>query len=114
MKTIPTPGPWEARLTQGQWTVTNPNAKRPRHPNWPGDGIEVCVCREAINGGGPGYGPRDLKTQDEAEADARLIAAAPDLLAALKKAERLLADMTGLNDTMLMDIRAAIAKAEGR
>lgn len=39
---------------------------------------------------------------------------APGLLAALKKAESLLTDMTGLSDTMLMDIRAAIAKAEGR
>jgi len=46
--------------------------------------------------------------------DARLIAAAPDLLAALKHATRM---MEGMDDPHFVDVlkqaRAAIAKAEG-
>lgn len=44
------------------------------------------------------------------EANARLIAAAPDLLEACEAAEKLLARYA-LNDSTLSDIRAAIAKA---
>jgi hypothetical protein len=76
-----TPGPWIAAIERGSWTVLNPNAPRPRHPRW-GNGVEVAVIRESINGGGEEWGPRYLKTMKECEADARLISAAPELLAA--------------------------------
>lgn len=58
----------------------------------------------------------------EAEANARLIAAAPDLLEALIEAEDILDDLTGADDLSddselhgtLRKVRAAIAKATGR
>ena len=66
-------------------------------------------------------------TDTEEEANARLIAAAPDLLEALKLAQSAVADFhSGMNTTrpseetrernerILGSIRAAIAKAEGR
>jgi len=55
-------------------------------------------------------------TQGEADANAALIAAAPDMLAALIKAEKELTGfqaMTGTPDAMLAEIRAAIAAATG-
>jgi len=48
-----------------------------------------------------------------AMADAKLIAAAPDLLAALKAMVKVDAE-DGADDEYLRDARAAIAKAEGR
>jgi hypothetical protein len=66
-------------------------------------------------------GPFTAIIENISEADARLIAAAPDLLAALKWAEAFLA--LALEDTeetrpydnaMLEQARAAIAKAEGQ
>lgn len=53
-----------------------------------------------------------VKWHDQDHANARLIAAAPDLLAQLKFALELLQDCTGLEDT-LEPIVDAIAKAEG-
>lgn len=55
----------------------------------------------------------------EAKANARVIAAAPDLLAVLRIAETLLGSVAyiatqGDTDTVLITIRAAIAKAEGQ
>ena len=47
------------------------------------------------------------------EANARLIAAAPDMLAVLKDVENALSVM-GKETTGLLRVRAAIAKAEGR
>lgn len=53
--------------------------------------------------------------RDQMEANARLIAAAPDLLEAAKKAEGVLADMKRGEgeDHVLSELHAAIAKAEG-
>jgi histidinol-phosphate/aromatic aminotransferase/cobyric acid decarboxylase-like protein len=51
-------------------------------------------------------------TLEEADANANLIAAAPDLLAALKRATALLARYPKHDDAW-RDCRAAIAKAEG-
>ena len=49
---------------------------------------------------------------ENAAADARLIAAAPDLLAALREMMSAMDD--GSDEPTLVDARAAIAKAEGR
>lgn len=50
-------------------------------------------------------------TSDQARANAHLIAAAPDLLAACKLAER---HHQGMHSEPGIALRAAIAKAEGR
>lgn len=49
----------------------------------------------------------------EWEANARLIAAAPEMLEALREAEKQLAVSAG-DSFALVEVRAAIAKAEGR
>jgi ParB-like chromosome segregation protein Spo0J len=57
------------------------------------------------------------RTDDEALANARLIAAAPDLLDALKWAERLMDDFSMISPLLADAVdkaRAAIAKAEGK
>jgi hypothetical protein len=67
------------------------------------------------------------KSHSETDANARLIAAAPELLAALKQCAELLDDYSDVNDgadggspvpnramSLLRDVEAAIAKAEGR
>lgn len=53
------------------------------------------------------------ETYDEALANARLIAAAPDLLSALKEALYAVTEIDNAHKS-LRRIRAAIAKAEGR
>jgi hypothetical protein len=80
------------------------------------DGWRVADCGTAFS-----------KSDDEMEANAHIIAAAPDLLEALKLAQSAVADFhSGMNTTrpseetcernerILGSIRAAIAKAEGR
>ena len=97
-----TPGPWQV----------DENAK--------GYDTEVAKC---IVWGpkGPGYGaiaytsPHEIPYSDGLQiADARLIAAAPDLLAALKRIFCVASvELTGRRDDVLEQARAAIAKAEG-
>lgn len=56
------------------------------------------------------------QTVERNQANARLIAAAPDLLAACERSVRLLGQREGTDavvDSALVQIRAAIAKAEG-
>ena len=55
-----------------------------------------------------------IVAQNASEDDARLIAAAPDLLAAAKLAETNLSPLYSSNHIVLMSLRAAIAKAEGK
>lgn len=92
--------------TPGPWRVANTNA-----------GLFV--------GGAPGkYGylaqVRHVRTNQDPMADARLIAAAPDLLAALENARNVLAglaigDLKSISpdSAALKQARAAIAKATG-
>lgn len=95
MTTKHTPGPWqfcESELRPGRYSI---------YANGP-----VAYCGDTTNEPGDG------------EANARLIAAAPELLAALDKAESFIAGFEGDElqegiDEMLSEIRAAIAKAEG-
>lgn len=101
-----TPGPWTVgRKLPGEGILISG-----------ADGAPVAVVADETTGYGQLYGL-------PADENARLIAAAPDLLEALKVAERLLTEHLGrlsvkthfheinqLENT----IRAAIAKAEGR
>lgn len=101
-----TPGPWLARRahfgSSGDYT---PYVSA-------GDSAKV-LCFMNLSGAYGGYAG---KTQ--AEADSRLFAASPDLLAELRKAESFIAGFEGdeLQEgiaELLAGIRAAIAKAEG-
>lgn len=94
-----TPGPWRVEQeTTGIWGACDPSDNSTR-----GMGYPIAECRTTPSGrwaSGPDY--------DEAEANARLIAAAPDLLAAL---EHILAGALSLPRFAEDEARAAIAKA---
>lgn len=95
-----TPGPWHR------------NIKPATHYNTIFSGRNTHVTRLAVEG----------KSEEEVEANCALIVAAPDMLAALREAVRVLeyaADVleapaaSHFRET-ISDARAAIAKAEGR
>ena len=95
-----TPGPWKAAMPVG-------------NPPFVGNESRVVVQKV-----GPLNGP-----QEESEANARLIAAAPELLAVLKQALPWVEDILdslvrvaerGAVRRLSTEIRATIAKAEGR
>ena len=79
----PTPGPWSADKWATGWTVSAPDS-------------HYSVCH--------------LEGCNNADANARLIAAAPDLLAALEKAADYMGEM-GYPEDILEHARAALAKA---
>ena len=81
--------------TPGPWVVDGSRVR--------GSGGRDWVCETS-----PG-GRFSKSVREENDADARLIAAAPDLLAACETAERLLLDGVGREK-----VRAAIAKARGK
>ena len=110
-KTKHTPGPWEYVKTTVQETGQRERINRivigtPRNKNG-----GRFVAAEII---GPWCGE-----EERHEADARLISAAPDLLAALEKTLKIVircGTETGPGDTTALAIesaRAAIAKAKG-
>jgi hypothetical protein len=84
------------------------------HPRFD-DGAEVCAiapvawCGVATTVGSSGDQSIDAA---EARANARLIAAAPDLLAALERLERLSWSALAPDDPVRVSARAAIAKAK--
>ena len=92
-----TPGPWEYNVnTQGRFRVFA--------------GTSEIVRALSTHG-------RRRLGKAEREANARLIAAAPGLLEALREAEDVLnaLDMSGYSQAdVLATVRVAIAKAEGR
>lgn len=117
--------------TPGPWTL---KAREPKYGGWEiGKTERVEVSMDAMTG-------RDLPPHDsfrrialvlgrmgadwnaESEKDARLIAAAPELLDALKEAQRIIRECyeeidsgyTDSDEIVMSQIRAAIAKAEGR
>ena len=100
-----TPGPWKAQLGQAHasWEVNQ---------HLPDGGLWSAVADVKANG----LGSRTVKPK-EAAANASLIAAAPELLAALKRLLPLWEEAIGY-EADYMDMadfaRAAIAKAEGR
>ena len=93
-----TPGPWEV--------IPGDTIRRPRLIRASGFTIAECFWNEHMEG--------------EPEANARLIAAAPELLAALKRALSVLQSECGHSASMIWfaeleaQALAAIAKAEGR
>ena len=93
-----TPGPWG--IPTSPWAV------------WAGD-QQIASCRWLDD-----YGDfsRECADSEEAHANARLIAATPDMYEALRVARIALAK-AGHHDglsAVLMEVDAAIAKAEGR
>ena len=90
----------EAKHTPGPWTM-----------GWEGAVREPGLGRPCV--GTTGYA--DWVGPHGSEADARLIAAAPDLLAALEHARARLVHTHGVNpnDGLHSEIDAAIAKATG-
>jgi hypothetical protein len=98
-----TPGPWQAidERPQGleRIVILGPPDARSKHRHGRCHIVEMR-----------GWNEKPGQTAEEVLADARLIAAAPELLAALKVARELL----DRNDIRRPEIDAAIAKAEGR
>lgn len=92
MSTKHTPGLWALSRTPTYWKVGDPRIKSRK-----GTRLIAAVSHANPN----------------AEADAKLIAAAPDLLAALQAVLNSCLDSQGLADAY-KQARAAIAKAEGK
>jgi hypothetical protein len=99
-----TPGPWAYALEHGP-NITEP----PRITT-------VARCASYVIGlpsESPGGNYRDGDPCGDEEADARLIAAAPDLLAALEFLDGCSAPMTSQQDECWKLVRSALAKARG-
>lgn len=92
-----TPGPWGVGAEGAGYPV---NAAQPK---WHGGGKAICACRPAN---------RTSEAYAEARANARLIAAAPDLLAVAQMVLDTASDTTP--PELLAAATAAVAKAEGR
>ena len=122
-----TPGPWRVDETKalgayGVWT----DYLHPSNPGDDGTGFPVEVC--SVVACGKGHKGQEIIDRQERDANARLMAAAPDLLAACKRAREVLgiqmaSDLRGFTreekDEIIRghidikEIDAAIAKAEG-
>ena len=92
-----TPGPWEVEHGSGYgelngWTIWNPN----------GDGYALAVAIGDV-----------VALHPHVEANARLIAASPDLLEALEGLEAYLRDTPHHNAVAAAHARKVIAKARG-
>ncbi len=101
-KATHTPGPWVARFTQHEWVVSSPVAGE--------YGQRIAITNDGDRG------------QDSNEANAHLIAAAPDLLAACQEAVNIRVPLvvaeslggSGISEDLASayaHMRAAIAKA---
>lgn len=99
MEMKPTPGPWYASQNDFYWSIESD------HPHFKYQTVADLVNSTCVV-------DKDGTEHDHGEANARLIAAAPDLLAALKEAQSRLREkgMLGVDDA----VSAVIAKAEGR
>ncbi len=111
MSTKFTPGPWEdkghdckrfqieSRTSSRallQWRKENPDKKQDAF-----NGVTVCRLGVHWNGSGEEFGPSQLIDEDEVSANAALIAAAPDLYAAVEMLldeVRILSHYGGLGD----------------
>jgi hypothetical protein len=102
-----------AAFTPGPWSATNHFADDSMSCNCAyvlSEGYAGGICKVAVdNGKAIGDGGNDAPPKDEAAANARLIAAAPELYAELEHARELL----GLQGVIVDAIDAALAKARG-
>jgi len=109
MKTKHTPGPWtrDGGNISGEWET--------------GEQVTIAITGVTRFCGDESGGPRDTRMKAENKANARLIAAAPELLAALKNLHALI-DTNALIESYnckgkaanaKIMIAAVIAKAEG-
>lgn len=89
MATQHTPGPWEMHYDHDGYTVNKETHEY--------DGLSAYIARVFDDVGDPG--------EEEGEANARLIAAAPDMLAALVRLEKA---------TTMDEVRDILAKARER
>jgi hypothetical protein len=89
----------ESKFTKGPWEV-NTLAGRPNSEVFSGDDVLICDCR-ATN---------VVMEPEEIEANAHLIAAAPDMYEALKR----VMENKWEPDKYLLNVLQAIDKAEGR
>lgn len=96
-----------SKHTPGPWRIAHPKLTGRRQE---GDRLIVGPDNEHVAEAFQ-YQSHTLTDSKQSDANARLIAAAPDLLAALKWIER-----DCVNDTpeMWMAVKAAIAKTEGK
>jgi len=94
-------------FTPGPWAVNPVNAQVDTFAG----GAPLAVCKLLW--------PTDLRSEEETEANARLIAAAPDLYAALNLLHDEIADyiainnLGALNNSSLRMARAALSRARG-
>jgi len=99
-----TPGPWVPFFVDwNEWKINAPNGDPTiGHSSW--QGLAVV------------YGCDEVRTGPQvAEANARLISAAPDLLAHLQFAVKLLSGLPAIGGTAQVEaMRAAIAKTTGK
>lgn len=113
MTTKHTPGPWRVDETKalgayGVWT------DYATHPGHDGAGYPSLVCSMVPT-------VKSEITREQRDANARLIAAAPDLLAACQESLAfiseidfaLLAELLDGRDSLLERLQAAVAKAKG-
>lgn len=114
-----TPGPWAVGHWSGQCNLSHAGTT---HHHGPSHATDPCVYTKVLCHGYGGIAAVDggmvaQSTYDGMEAtaeDLRLMAAAPDLLAALQTAEMAMLGYTHRNEVIvkaLKDARAAIAKA---
>jgi hypothetical protein len=109
-----TPGPWEISGDEEGWTIRMGTALAD-------DGRWQVQHRIELDWGDTYDGEGDNSQYEEAEANARLIAAAPDLLAALEGVTAYIEDHRGDGGDGIMctgcrlwkQARAAIARARG-
>ena len=101
-----TPGPWSVGHVrpQGVHKSLQPMWEAPIHV---GEGTTRGNCHTIVYGGGLGAGS---STEEDVRANARLIAAAPDLLAALQAAQNRLELIDG-NDEPAVAVRHIIGNA---
>jgi hypothetical protein len=103
-----TPKPWIARKGTG-WVVSRTHEVGRREGVM---AVGMTPANTLVSIADPWF------NDEEAEANAHLIAAAPELLEALKRAQRFIAKVDELHQTIYFDgldeeCQAAIAKAEG-
>lgn len=96
-----------SKHTPGPWSIGDDNNATCEVIAGP-----VAIPLDRI-GRSPDAGSEYIISRDEMSANARLIAAAPDLLAALERLERLSGSAMMTDDPAREWARAAIAKAKG-